>query len=170
MPALQWSESLALGLPYMDDTHREFVDLLASAADAPNDAVMATWQSVVAHTEEHFGREDQWMRATRFAPGTCHATEHDAILKVMREGGRRGQVGDLALVRQMARELGIWFTQHAQGMDAVLAEHLREVGFDEATGVARSLDLMAHDALQPCGGLDGRIGRENWHLPLASIA
>ena len=42
MPALQWSESLALGLPYMDDTHREFVDLLASAADAPNDAVLAT--------------------------------------------------------------------------------------------------------------------------------
>jgi hemerythrin-like metal-binding protein len=135
----------------MDETHREFVDLLASAAQAPDEVVLATWQTVVTHTEEHFGREDQWMQATRFAPGGCHATEHDVILKVMREGARRGQAGDLPLVRQMARELGTWFTQHAQGMDAVLAEHLRAVGFDEATGLAHSPDVLAQDAALGCG-------------------
>ena len=31
MPALPWSEALELGLSFMDDTHREFVDLLARA-------------------------------------------------------------------------------------------------------------------------------------------
>ena len=29
MAALEWSDALALDLPLMDDTHREFVDLLA---------------------------------------------------------------------------------------------------------------------------------------------
>jgi len=30
MSTLQWSDSLVLGLPFMDDTHQEFVDLLAT--------------------------------------------------------------------------------------------------------------------------------------------
>ena len=32
MHTLQWSDALSLDLPLMDDTHREFVGLLAGAA------------------------------------------------------------------------------------------------------------------------------------------
>ena len=34
MAALEWSDALALDLPLMDDTHREFVDLLAQVEQA----------------------------------------------------------------------------------------------------------------------------------------
>ena len=37
MPNLEWSDALALDLPAMDDTHREFVDLLAAVNAAPDD-------------------------------------------------------------------------------------------------------------------------------------
>ena len=134
MTTLQWSDDLELGLAYMDETHREFVDLLASAAEAVDSQLVAVWQDVVAHTEDHFGREDKWMRDSAFPPGDCHATEHDAILQVMREGARRGAAGNLAMVRQLARELGVWFAGHAQSMDTALAMYLKEVQYDEATG------------------------------------
>jgi hypothetical protein len=52
----------------------------------------------------------------------------------MREGEVRGMDGDYAAVRQMAHELGLWFPQHAQSMDASLALHLRSAGFDPITG------------------------------------
>ena len=138
MTTLQWSEELELGLAYMDETHREFVDLLASAALATDAQLLDAWQDVVAHTEDHFGREDKWMQDSFFPPGDCHATEHDAILQVMREGARRGAAGNLAMVRQLARELGVWFAGHAQSMDTALALYLKDVGYNEETGqVAR---------------------------------
>ncbi len=134
MSAIEWSEELELGLSYMDETHREFVSLLGGVADAPDGQLMAAWQSVLVHTEDHFGREDQWMRDSAFPPGDCHTTEHQAILQVMREGGRRGAAGNLAMVRQLARELGVWFAGHAQSMDNALALFLKEVQYNEATG------------------------------------
>ena len=134
MSAIEWSEELELGLSYMDETHREFVNLLAGTANAPDDQLLAAWQCVVEHTEDHFGREDKWMRDSAFPPGDCHTTEHQAILQVMREGGRRGAAGNLAMVRQLARELGVWFAGHAQSMDNALALFLKEVQYDEATG------------------------------------
>jgi hemerythrin-like metal-binding protein len=134
MTTLQWSEELELGLAYMDDTHREFVDLLARAANAEDGELLAVWQTVVDHTQDHFGREDQWMKDSSFPPGDCHATEHESILAVMREGGKRGAAGNLALVRQLARELGVWFAGHAQSMDTALALFLKDVQYDEATG------------------------------------
>ena len=86
MAALEWSDALALDLPLMDDTHREFVDLLAQVEQADDATVVQRWQELVDHTEHHFGQEDAWMASTRFASGNCHTTQHKVVLQVMREG------------------------------------------------------------------------------------
>src|SRR5690606_35423624 len=116
-PTLAWSEALALDLPLMDDTHREFVELLAEAEAASDAALAAAWTRLVDHTNDHFGREDAWMRATRFASVNCHSTQHKVVLQVLREGQKAAADGDLAPVRQMIRELAVWFPHHAQTMD-----------------------------------------------------
>lgn len=152
MPTLQWSDSLALGLSFMDDTHHEFVDLLATVVSASDDELLKEWRTLIAHTDDHFGREDQWMQSTHFSSSNCHSTQHDVILQVMREGDKRGQAGDLGLVRQMASELGIWFAQHAQSMDAALALHLRGVGYDPATGIVHSPGALPQEVIHGCGG------------------
>ena len=61
---LTWTDALALDLPAMDDTHREFVDLLATVARAPDDALLDAWAVLVDHTDHHFAQEDRWMRQT----------------------------------------------------------------------------------------------------------
>lgn len=152
MSTLLWSDSLVLGLPFMDDTHREFVDLLATVVNAPDSQLIAAWQILITHTDAHFGREDQWMRDTRFSSSNCHSTQHNVILQVMREGDVRAQAGELDVVRQMADELGVWFVQHAQSMDAALALHLRGVGYDTATGVVHSPQALPDEAIHGCGG------------------
>ncbi len=152
MSTLQWSESLALGLPFMDDTHHEFVDLLATVVQASDDELLTAWQTLIAHTDAHFGREDQWMQNTRYSSGNCHSTQHQVILQVMREGDSRGQAGELGVVRQMAHELGIWFPQHAQSMDAALALHLRGVGYDPATGIVHAPQALPQEVIHGCGG------------------
>jgi hemerythrin-like metal-binding protein len=138
MPTLQWTDALALDLPLMDDTHREFVDLLAAVERADDANVLAAWHALVDHTEQHFGQEDAWMAQTRFASGNCHSLQHKVVLQVMREGAARAQRGELGVLRAMVSELAVWFPQHAQSMDAALALHLRRVGFDPATGTVHA--------------------------------
>ena len=134
-PSLVWSEELVLGLPAIDQTHVEFVELLAAAEMADDDQLLQRLQALTDHTVDHFGREDQWMAATAFGPVNCHGMQHRVVLQTLDELLRRGrEEGDLALVRSILPELGKWFAQHAQTMDAALAWHLDQVGFDESTG------------------------------------
>lgn len=152
MSQLEWSDALSLDLPVMDDTHREFVDLLAVVAQASDEALLPAWQVLVDHTADHFGREDRWMLDTRFSSSNCHSVQHKVVLQVMREGAVRGAAGDFAVVRQMAAELAIWFPQHAQSMDAALALHVRRVGYDPETGIVSAPQALPADVIHGCGG------------------
>jgi hemerythrin-like metal-binding protein len=152
MAHLEWSDALSLDLPLMDDTHREFVDLLAAVQRAGDAQLLPAWQTLIDHTDAHFAQEDRWMLATRFASSNCHSLQHKVVLQVMREGAVLALSGNLAAVRAMAGELALWFPQHAQSMDAALALHLRRVGFDPATGRVCSPDALPLELVHGCGG------------------
>lgn len=149
MPALDWSDQLLLELPAMDDTHREFVGLLAQVEEATDSALLNCWSALIDHTIIHFGQEDAWMQETGFAANNCHSTQHRIVLQVMQEGMRRA---DVAMVRQLAAELAIWFPQHAQSMDASLALHLRNAGFDPQSGVLTRPAALPRTLIEGCGG------------------
>ena len=152
MPALPWSEGLELGLSFMDDTHKEFIDLLGRAEAADDATLPAVWEELVAHTADHFGREDEWMLATGFGLGNCHSSHHKVVLQVLRDGLAKAASGDMNPARQMIKELAVWFPQHAQTMDAALALHLRGVGYDPETGEVLDPSAMPVEAISGCGG------------------
>ncbi|WP_312306574.1 hemerythrin domain-containing protein [Pulveribacter sp.] len=152
MAALQWSAELALDQPLMDATHEEFVALLQAVQQAGDEALPAAWDTLVAHTADHFAREDAWMAATRFAAGNCHTLQHRTVLQIMREGAAQAAAGDLGVPRAMAAELAVWFPQHTQAMDAALAQHLRRVGFDPATGTVHAPEALPAEPIHGCGG------------------
>ena len=152
MAALEWSNDFVLNLPQMDDTHQEFVELLADVECASDSAVIPAWQALVAHTEAHFSREDRWMVETRFAATNCHSTQHQIILQIMQRGAEEGQNGNLEMVRQMAKELAVWFPQHAHSMDAALATHLHRVGYDTVTGVIHKPQALPVSEIHGCAG------------------
>jgi hemerythrin-like metal-binding protein len=152
VPALEWSEEFVLNLPQMDATHEEFVELLADVEAASDHGLLPAWQALVEHTDAHFGREDQWMQQTRFAASNCHSTQHKVVLDIMKHGAVQCATGDLAMVRQMARELAVWFPQHAASMDAALAAHLHRVGFDTETGIIHSPQALPTAEIHGCAG------------------
>jgi len=151
---LQWSDEFALNVPLIDSTHIEFVDLLGSVVKSEDSALLTHWLKLVAHTEEHFAREDRWMLATGFSPENCHSTQHKIILQIMKEGAVRGESGALDVIRQMADELGMWFPQHAQNMDAGLAAHLTNLGFDPESGAQLSRGLLPSTPIMGCHAPD----------------
>ena len=151
MSELHWSDALSLDMPLMDETHREFVDLLATVADARDEDLARAWSALIEHTDDHFSQEDRWMAQTRFTSTNCHSTQHHVVLRVMREGLAAGAAGRLDEIRHLAHELATWFPQHAQSMDASLALHLRSVGFDPATGAVERPARLPAEAISGCG-------------------
>ena len=152
MAPLQWSDTLALGVPAMDATHHEFVTLLDQVVHATDDTLLPMWRLLVAHTEAHFAREDQWMHDTGYASTNCHTSQHQVVLQVMIEGDRRASTGELSVVRQIADELGTWFPMHAQVMDYPLAMHLCQVSYDPLTGQVNLPQALPASPIKGCDG------------------
>jgi hemerythrin-like metal-binding protein len=151
-PSLAWSDALSLAYPDMDDTHEAFVALLGRAETAAPSDRLAAWETLIAHTDEHFAREDAWMLQTGYAAGNCHAVQHQVVLQVMREVAEQAaRTGDAGLIPAVAAELGRWFIQHAQSMDAGLAMHLRSVGFDAGSGAVTCPQAVPAQAITGCG-------------------
>jgi hemerythrin len=143
MTRLQWSDALSLDMPGMDHGRRQLVELLDLAHEANDAFLLDHWHTLTLHAALVFEREDRWMHSTRFSSTHIHSTQHQVVLHVMQEGLAAGQSGDLETIRKMAGELGQWFANHSQSMDAALALHLRKTGYDPATGVLSMPDDIA---------------------------
>ena len=127
---LQWGVHLCTGNGAMDHTHSEFVNQLNGLLAAPVAEQVRLYQAFLDHTVTHFAQEERWMRATGFAPENCHALQHASILETMRAVAEHARQGDDEIVTRLAEALAEWFPQHAATMDAGLALHLQEVGYD----------------------------------------
>lgn len=138
MSVMEWNESLVLGQGLMDETHREFIELLNRVAAAPDQEMLAVLDEFIRHTEAHFAQEQLWMEQMTYPPLTCHVREHDGVLETAREVRRRVAAGEARFGQVLARAVAEWFSNHAASMDNVLAMYMKEVGYKpEETAVAQ---------------------------------
>ncbi len=154
MALLTWNDGLCLGQPCMDGTHVEFVALLGAFEQSlERGDPAAALEALTEHTVGHFGQEERWMAALGFAPQNCHAFQHLSVLNVLREVQRlHAEAPDPAMLQRLATELAQWFPQHAQSMDAALAQTMAERGYDPETGtIARPPEPEAAP-ITGCGG------------------
>jgi hemerythrin len=132
MPVIEWHEGLALDKGVMDETHREFVDLLNRIADAREEDLLSALDQFIRHTEEHFAQEQRWMEQMAFPPLECHVREHAGVLETAHEVRRRVASGETRFGQMLAKAVAEWFGTHASSMDHVLALYMKEKGFDPA--------------------------------------
>lgn len=150
---LSWSSTLSVGDERMDDTHEEFVDMLNQLLATPQDQQLPLYLQFVEHTVEHFAQEERWMLATGFSADNCHASHHATILETMRAVVEHYQNEDKAIISRLAEALAEWFPQHAASMDAGLALHLKEVGFDSRTETLADPDKVRPASMSGCGSV-----------------
>ena len=154
MASLQWSDKLALGVDWMDETHVEFVELLGGLEDCADDAMLARVDALLAHSASHFGRENEQMAAITFPPAHCHVQEHDGVLGIMREVRTMVADGKFEVGRVLARELAPWFENHAGSMDAMLAYVLGALARGEDPFAKAPAMACGHDAATGCGSAE----------------
>ena len=119
-----WNDSYLLGYGPMDDTHREFVEVVARLSASGDGEFAALLEEFRIHTEAHFDMENQWMRDTQFPPRDCHIDEHNAVLASVREVQAliaQGDPAKMAVGRDLVSELIKWFPGHAIHLDSALS-------------------------------------------------
>ncbi|WP_342131648.1 hemerythrin domain-containing protein [Hydrogenophaga sp. OTU3427] len=150
---LAWTTELHTGDGRMDETHAEFVEQLNTLLGTPADAQLPLYQAFLAHTQAHFDQEDRWMLATGFTAENCHAMQHSSILETMRAVEDHYRQGDTDIITRLAEALAEWFPQHAASMDAGLAQHLRQVGFDSGTETLADPAAIRPATMSGCGSV-----------------
>ncbi|MEJ6003582.1 hemerythrin domain-containing protein [Paucibacter soli] len=155
MSTLTWHEQLALGDEKLDGDHRALLEGLAQLnaqieAGAPVAQALTLFDAIIAATSTHFELEEQWMAASGFARDNCHSTQHAMVLRVLGEVREHvAQKAELTPLRSLIAELAAWLPAHVDMMDAALVYHLRQVGFDPATG--QCSQALPAQALTSCG-------------------
>jgi hemerythrin-like metal-binding protein len=150
---LTWAPSLQTGDPRMDDTHEEFVTMLNQLLATPMRDQLPLYREFLAHTVAHFEQEERWMLATGFSADNCHATHHATILDTMRAVEEHYLKGDNDIIQRLAEALVEWFPQHAASMDAGLALHLKDVGFDSRTETLADPGKVRAATMSGCGSV-----------------
>ena len=153
IPDLPWSEDLHTGDARMDETHEEFVTMLATLRALPCEQHLEPFRDLVRHTVAHFEQEDRWMVATGFAADNCHSGQHRSILDTMRAVETHYLQGDQEIIGRMADALAEWFPVHAKTMDAGLALHLQSLQFDTRTESMPDPDRVRPATMSGCGSM-----------------
>ena len=123
---LDFDARFLLGVPAMDRTHREFVDLVNSMAAAANATFAYLYPELVNHTRAHFANEEVLMQQSGFPAIKEHTDEHARVRGEMDGFGLRVGSGRIALARAyVVEQLPAWFALHAVTMDSALAAHLK---------------------------------------------
>ncbi|MEO8297678.1 MAG: hemerythrin domain-containing protein [Burkholderiales bacterium] len=122
---ITWSDIYLLGYGPMDDTHREFVELVRPMQTCPDDAFIDHLRAFRAHAVSHFGQEWQWMEETDFPSRDCHHDEHNAVLNSVEDVlallEAEPSAHNLGVGRSLAAELVRWFPGHADYLDSALS-------------------------------------------------
>jgi hemerythrin len=122
----EFEQRLLLGVPAMDQTHREFVTLLGGLAGLDGVAFRDGFGELLRHTVEHFQQEQRQMAASGFPARHEHQGEHERVLGELMHLRAGLEQGRSTLARAYVRErLPAWFRDHARSMDSALAAHLR---------------------------------------------
>jgi len=139
MPLVALDGIPQVAVAFMNDDHREEGRRLNDLAEAvkghrvgkvPVEAVLHRLEALFEHTQEHFAREDEAMRAAAFPPFSVHKAEHDRVLEEMEaEETHFRETGDTArLWKYVSEAVPAWFVAHIQSMDSVTAAFLAARG------------------------------------------
>jgi len=150
---LNWSPTLSMGDARMDDTHEEFVTMLNQLLATPQNEQLPLYRRFVEHTVAHFAQEERWMLATGFTADNCHASHHATILETLHAVIPHYEQEDPDIITRLAEALVEWFPQHTASMDAGLALHLKEVGFDTRTETLADPDKVRPATMSGCGSV-----------------
>lgn len=124
-----WGDALKLGIPSVDEQHRELVELLnrlaaLSGSDVgaeARDDMLELLGHIYQHTVVHFRHEEELMAAINYLDLAAHRDEHHMLLAELRSFVHQIENGDTVLDAKSIHALRDWLVVHISSSDRPFA-------------------------------------------------
>lgn len=132
---MRWDPTLAMGVPELDEQHREILTELQALIHAirrgcSRDQVGRTLAFLRAHVAEHFAAEEALMREVAYPELERHRAEHDAFVADLAhlEHDHERHGATPVLILRVNDEVTSWLRKHLFESDREVAAFLRQRG------------------------------------------
>ena len=132
---VEWSESLATGVPEVDEQHKELIRQLNLLNDAMSEGkgkekIGGMLQFFLDYSKRHFKKEEECMQQYRCPAAEINKAAHAQFLvsfsglqsRFQAEGASEG------LVLELRQRVSEWLVRHIQGVDSQLGKAVQEAG------------------------------------------
>lgn len=129
MTLIEWKDEYSVGVPAVDEEHRELIDLINTLydnmrADERQPDVMEFLGEIYARIASHFALEELLMRRHAYDEYRDHKRDHERLLEEIRDIMDDYEDGKLLDDDELARRLDAWFSVHFRTRDARLHRRL----------------------------------------------
>lgn len=131
MAALQWSESIAVGIGIIDAQHQNLFNYYNELSQAvqKNDSagdIKEVLEQLKTYAVYHFDTEIGLMRQHGYPEADEHEEEHREYLEEIEDFDIRHTISEPGLAKDMLDFLTGWITRHIKTRDMAFAEFLKE--------------------------------------------
>ena len=129
-PLLAWRPEFALGIPGVDEEHRELIELINAlhadlagrdlSSPTGQESVAAFLGEIHARIAAHFALEEREMRERGYDRYAEHKGDHERLLEEIHALIEDYDAGRVVHLDDFSRSLDAWFTDHFRDQDARL--------------------------------------------------
>ena len=127
---IQWNESLALGIPSLDQQHRTLVELAGGLQQAMKNGssrehMAQILKELTLYAEYHFRWEERLFAAAGYPSAADHHYKHERFRDQLQQLVERHQKGLLTAGTPVLQFLRTWISDHILSEDRQAAAYLR---------------------------------------------
>jgi hemerythrin len=125
MSLLQWKPEYSVGVPSVDDEHREMINLINGVYEGLGEApdlneIEKCLEDIFSAISLHFALEERIMRDNAYAEYEEHKEDHEDLLDEIRDLMDEFVADRESGVDKLEKRLSEWFSRHFATFDARL--------------------------------------------------
>ncbi|OPY31218.1 MAG: hypothetical protein A4E32_01668 [Methanomassiliicoccales archaeon PtaU1.Bin124] len=125
MPFVEWSDKLSVGLPEIDDQHKELINILnrlhSAMVEGKGKVVLKdTLADLADYTVTHFYTEERYMTRYRYPQMGQHRLEHEAFVAKVKKFQEDFDAGNATITIELLRFIKEWLVNHISGTDMAM--------------------------------------------------
>ncbi len=127
MPTPDWSDVLNIGLPILDEQHKQLFaiadDLLSAIARGEGEAVLKDiFDRLKSYTKYHFKEEEEYMRRIGYPKAEEHAAEHVLLMMRVNTLWRLIENGEIISPKGVSLFVSDWIVEHIMDKDGQIGQ------------------------------------------------
>lgn len=128
MSYIDWTDTLSIRVPEMDNQHRQLVQMLNEFHDAMKagngrNTVGPIVTRLINYAKTHLANEEKFLESINYAFINSHKTEHRRLTEQVLDLQAKFNTGDMTVAPKLMNFLRDWLVNHIQKVDRMYGDY-----------------------------------------------